>query len=278
MCIDTKAISTALSTAIDMYCSNEYGADHRSHLGASLIGDSCRRKLWYVFRWVQKPKFNPRMLRLFQTGHLEEHRFVEYLKGIGCTVYNTEDDQARVSEVEGHFGGSLDGWGYLPHDFGIEDKVLFEFKTSNEKYFKELQKSGVERAKPMHYNQMCTYGYLMKIDYALYIAKCKDTDDLHVEFIKLNHHTGKMNIAKARSIITSQEPLPRLHENPAYWECKFCDFHAICHQKAPIEKNCRSCKNAVPVKGGEWVCKKIDQIIPKDAIGGTYDCWESIVE
>ena len=31
---------------------------HRNHLGASLIGDACSRKLWYTFRWVKKANFS----------------------------------------------------------------------------------------------------------------------------------------------------------------------------------------------------------------------------
>ena len=71
---------------------------HRKHLGASLIGDACSRKLWYTFRWVKKADFssktrsNGQVLRLFNRGHREEpaiiklleksgHRFCQHLKG-----------------------------------------------------------------------------------------------------------------------------------------------------------------------------------------------------
>ena len=43
----------------------------RPHLGASQIGKSCERALWYDFRWATSARFPGRILRLFETGQLE---------------------------------------------------------------------------------------------------------------------------------------------------------------------------------------------------------------
>lgn len=61
--------------------------DFRDHLGASLIGHSCNRYLWLTFRWAVMPKFEGRMLRLFNTGNREEVRIAEELRGIGVELY-----------------------------------------------------------------------------------------------------------------------------------------------------------------------------------------------
>lgn len=58
----------------------------RGHLGGSAIGSPCERELWYGFRWAHEEKFQGRMLRLFNRGHKEEFRFVDYLRRIGCEV------------------------------------------------------------------------------------------------------------------------------------------------------------------------------------------------
>jgi hypothetical protein len=84
----------------------------RPHLGASLIGDDCERKLYYTFRWATVERHDGRLLRLFQTGHLAEHRFVADLRSIGCEVQEINPEtgkQWQVSAVGGHFGGSMDG-------------------------------------------------------------------------------------------------------------------------------------------------------------------------
>jgi len=86
--------------------------DFRDHLGASLIGHSCNRYLWLTFRWAVMPKFEGRMLRLFNTGNREEIRIAEELRGIGVELYTDEDGkQISVRDESGHFGGSVDGIG-----------------------------------------------------------------------------------------------------------------------------------------------------------------------
>ena len=47
----------------------------RAHLGASLIGRSCERALWYGFRWSKRAAHEPRILRLFARGQREEDVF-----------------------------------------------------------------------------------------------------------------------------------------------------------------------------------------------------------
>ena len=84
----------------------------RPHLGASQIGKACERALWYDFRWVTRSGFPGRILRLFETGQLEEARIVRNLRRIGATVLEVDPETGRQWRVEahgGHFGGSLDG-------------------------------------------------------------------------------------------------------------------------------------------------------------------------
>ena len=40
------------------------GDGFREHLGASLIGKSCERALWYDFRWATRSRHDGRILRL----------------------------------------------------------------------------------------------------------------------------------------------------------------------------------------------------------------------
>lgn len=81
-------ISAQISKDIDEYCVKTYGKDFSTRLGASAIHHECKRYLWYTFRWVQKMKMDGRMHRLTERGTLEEARFIEYLRGIGCQVYS----------------------------------------------------------------------------------------------------------------------------------------------------------------------------------------------
>ena len=275
------ALAEDIKTKIDAYCVKTYDDGHRSHLGASLIGHECPRYLWYVFRWAKAEKFDARMLRLFNRGHREEARFVEWLRGIGWEASTspgdwtqscpTESDlpQHRVSAVMGHFGGSLDGMARpteLLH--AIEDDAdafLLEFKTSGTGAgFTASRENGARRAKPKHWAQMCVYGALRKLKYAIYCIICKNDDDLHCEVIELDWNYGNELVGKAHSIIMSQEPPARLAQTPAFHVCKYCHFQGICFRDEPMERNCRTCKFARPVANAEWFCDKHDGTIPKD--------------
>lgn len=323
-----RAVAKRVADDIDEYNVRTYDGGHRWHLGASLIGDECARKLWYIFRWCFRDSFrdkanHARMQRLFNRGHREEARYVEWLEGIGAQIwfenyeglyYCVEDNsyymrdvvfkdgnetlaalaveiksdnpdfkkhiarakadglefpQYRVSSVMGHFGGSLDGIVRLPERYGIDEPVLAEFKTNGTgQAFTKLQECGMPVAKPQHYAQTSTYGsdpnYGFR--YVLYFNINKNDDTLHVELVKLDHKLGEQTRLKAERIIMSQEPPPRLSDNPTFRSCQYCAAKEICHKGAIPEKNCRSCKSARPAENGEWFCETHNGIIPRDFV------------
>ena len=274
-----KELSRIILTEIDKYCVETYGDGHRTHLGASLIGDECSRKLWYSFRWVKQEQFTGRMLRLFNRGHKEEARFIEWLEGIGCKVWEVDEngDQFRISGVQGHFGGSLDGIVKLPPEWGIEEPMLLEFKTSGTgSPFNNTKKKGMKVEKPVHYAQTSTYGAKMGFKYVLYMMINKNDDAIHVEVTELDHNLGAQMEMKAEKIITSQEPLPKISQSKTYMKCSWCNFKDICHENGIAEKNCRSCKHAVAAENKEWICTLNNGVIPKDFIPKGCDQHKSI--
>jgi len=278
-----EALSRQIEADIEELTAHKYNDGHRNHLGASLIGDACDRRLWYHWRWVMFPRFSGRMQRLFNRGHKEEARFIEWLRDIGFSIWEGTDDgkQFRVSMVEGHFGGSLDGIGIAP---AIEKYALLyqigpfltEYKTHNDKSFDKLKKDGVIKSKPRHYAQMCTYGRKYGYRYAIYCAVNKNDDELRIEIVELNWDIGTELERKAEQVITAQTPPKRLSEYPTHIECKFCDFKDICHKGAPYEVNCRSCEFATPVQGGQWHCGHYRAIIPADVIRAGCGQWHPI--
>ena len=86
------------TTAALIYQAYESDADdgHRPHLGASLIGHACERHLWLTFRWARAKRWPGRMLRLFETGVLEESRIIANLRRIGVKVHETAPEIGRA--------------------------------------------------------------------------------------------------------------------------------------------------------------------------------------
>lgn len=268
-------LARCLSEDLEAFCAKFYDGGPRWHLGASVIGEDCWRKIWYGFRWVYDKKLTGRMYRLFNRGHKEEFRFVEWLRGMGHIVeeYDTsqplkngEPQQFHISDVYGHFGGSCDGKITLTGKYAGLPKMLLEFKTISSKYFDKLVKLGVKIEKPQHYTQMCSYGKRMGLRYALYMCVNKDTDEIYYEIVELSDEEADRATIKAGKIIFSQEPPPRISENSAFYKCKLCDFAPMCHGKKSYDKNCRSCKFARPVDAGEWTCDLYNSVIPREFV------------
>lgn len=48
--------------------------------------------------------------------------------------------------------------------------------------------------------------------------------------------------------------------DPTWFECRFCDHHAACHNGGGAAMTCRSCLHATPVDGG-WHCARHDRML-----------------
>ena len=322
--ITPHVIVQLIDAAIEEDASKE--KPFRDHLGGSMIGEECERKLVYSFRWAKAPAFKGRMLRLFERGHKEEFRFVSYLRRIGAEVqefserlmYHAESDsyvtlpydndneevnpelddvsdqddhiqraisrgverkQWRILDVDGHFGGSLDGKAFnIPGMKDLAEKVLNEFKTHNTKSFVELVKSGVQVAKPMHYAQMQIYMHKMGLKLGLYMAVNKNDDDLYCEWVTADPMMGVQLLEKAERVIHAKVLPKRIATHASWMACKWCDYKDICHHGEPMLKNCRSCIHGTPVAEGKWECALWKSLIPVDVIPVGCDSYKPITD
>ncbi len=281
-------LSERIKTEIDEHTAKIYNDGFRWHLGASKIGEECKRALWYSFRWVGGKQPDGRMQRLFNRGHLEEKRHSEWLKGLGFTVWTHDESQTKEdgthpqlrikNKCGGHLGGSLDGIVQFPEHYKIQGYAILESKTSGTGAgFNKLDKEGLALAKPQHYIQNSIYGADYGIEHVLYICANKNDDDLYVEVAKLDFNLAKNMEVKAESIIFSQDAPAKISENPTFFKCKnLCEFKDICHANKQAVKNCRSCVNCSAVDNAEFFCSKHNGIIPKPFVYEGCEGWLSI--
>lgn len=240
----------------------------RTYLGLSALGKPCDRSLWYSFRHCGETEFDGRMLRLFETGHLAELRFVNELRGIGCEVYDADPNtgeqfavQACGGHVRGHLDGCAKGLPEAPETFHVT-----EYKTHSSKSFAHLKKHGVKESKPQHWVQMICYMKLTGMKRALYLAVNKDTDELYSERLRWEHvsHDAGRLMDRAERIIKASSPPDRISDGADYFECQWCDYRNLCHglgeaAAVPCTSNCRTCVSATPdteTGGGRWACER----------------------
>lgn len=281
-----------LPKAEDAYRQND--SPLRTHLGASQIGNKCDRDIWYSFRWATNPKNKfewhdephtgtpclecrrraADMVRLFNRGHLEEPRFVALLLSIGCKVYQQDNQgkQFKISLLDGHYGGSCDCVAVGIPDLGVDEPALVEMKTHKDSSFQKLLDKGVEKSKPIHFNQMQVYmgGFGLKV--ALYLAVNKDTEQIYGEIVRFNQAIYDKSFKRAQNLVYLNIPPSKINNSPAWYECKICDNRHVCHKTPdasgtiPVPmRNCRTCMYSKPTDGDRWFCGYHNEILSKDA-------------
>lgn len=242
--------------------------DGRS-ISISTLAEECERKLWYDFRWVSPHEdINGRTLRLFATGNIEETRWIDDLRMIGCEVVDSDGEhrdgtpkQIMVEACGGHVRGYLDseilGLPEAPRTWHVG-----EMKSHNLKSFTALKKEGVRKSKPLHFCQIQEYMYLRGRDRGIYLAVCKDNDELYAERLELDAPYAMRMLARAQRIIDSDQPPTKLHEDPDHkmaFACGWCKHKPVCHEHASARVNCRTCLFSAPSEGGSWSCARFSK-------------------
>lgn len=233
----------------------------RGYLGWSELGEPCERRLWYGLRQAGREAIGGQLARLFDTGHREEARLLDELRALGYEVFDRDPatgEQFAMSSHGGHLSGHLDavvrGLPEAPKTWH-----LLDVKTIKAKKFDELLKKGLRAMYPKYYAQGQGYMGHQLLERAAFVFVCKDDDRIHLERFEFDAAEFKKLEQKATRIISASEPPPRLSNDPAWFECKFCPLHALCHGDALPEVNCRTCAHSTPVMDGDsglWRCER----------------------
>lgn len=256
----------------------------RHHLGASLLGHSCERYLFYTFRWAQQPDHSSRLLRIFDRGKSEELRIIAKLKQIGLTVVDEGDfgAQIRATGLPNHIGGSLDAMLHTPANYAQEYGSIMpiEIKTHNHKSFTSTMRKDLNESYPQHYTQGNIYGWSHKATHFMYVAENKNDDTLDLQILPVNNAAASLAVARGERIVYTQN-IAQLERTEEKWRCKMCDFKDMCKKRERAKaRNCRSCGHFMPMQDGTWMCNKFMYPVPKGeeiVYADNCDEWVSVV-
>jgi len=258
--VDLDKLAEALDAA-SLALFDDSDKKTRPHLGCSVLGNECHRAVWFSYRKVQpKNIFPPRILRLFNRGHLEEIRIEKLLLAAGFELIRADDKdhsvQHKVKALGGHFAGSMDFVvrGLPGDELGY---YMMEAKTHNKKRFDELVKNGISSQNHKHMVQSQLYMHLSGLKQTVYFAVCKDDDRIWMEVINYNEMLANMLVEKADNIIRANGGVPGISKRPGWYACKFCDFTDFCFNRAIPARSCRTCVHSSPIMTGtegEWSC------------------------
>ena len=269
-----QTVSPTIAAIEAAYEAEQEGRFQR-RLSGSIIGKACERAIWYIFRWAHLPeRFEGQKLRLFETGHLEEARAVRSLAKAGVEVSDRDPatgEQWEFTALDGHFVVKLDG-----RATGIKEAPKAEHvvgvKTHNDKSFQQLKRHGIAVSKPEHMAQAQSEMHCSGIHRFFYYAKNKDTDEIYQGADMRIHYDAAAALAlmaKAERIKEANAAPPRISDDPEFFQCRWCNSHAVCHGGQPALRNCRTCLHASPVSGGQWDCAFHDRLLtPADQRAG----------
>ena len=209
----------------------------RNYLGASAIGEPCKRRLQYDYTGAKQNDgsgFSPKTRRIFRRGHEAEEWIIGWIRDAGFTLKTKGRDgkQFGFSDCDDRFKGHVDGV-IVDGPQGFRYPALFEAKCLGAKGYAQLVKHGVAKAYPKYAAQVAVYqAYLQLAEHpAVFVALNADTCDIHVEFVPFNQVLAQENIDKAAQVLEATshgEVMPRVTDDPDSFSCKFCPYSELC--------------------------------------------------
>lgn len=245
------------STVAAIYAAYEATNEHYDSLGISVgvAATSCDRSLWYIFRWCAAPEtVTGQKISIFRTGDIWEERLVADLEAIGCEVTGQQD---RIRLVSGHVRGKIDG-----RVTGVPEapktEHLCEFKSSNEKAFKEIVAKGCKEVKPLHFAQVQLGMHMFGVTRGLYVVVNKNSDERYAERIEYDLEYCLRLLARLERIINSPEPPGRVCTKRDDFRGMFCRQAAVCWDEEAPRVTCRTCLHSTPLMTGnaDWDCSR----------------------
>lgn len=207
-----------LTTKINEY---QYPQKKRSHLGASLIGQKCTRRIWYSYFHPDKQEVDPRLQRTFEIGHRLEVMLFDILADMFHVEHGTLLKCQDIPELQG-----------TPDVILTHRKrpYIIDIKTCNSSSFSAFLSRGLINWNAGYFAQLQAYmGMHGEAKKAAILAINKDTSAVHHEWIDFNEVEYSLIKLRAKEVLGFKQPPPRLSDSPMFYLCKMCSFYKECH-------------------------------------------------
>ena len=236
---------------------------HSNALGASWIGMECERAVWFKFHHTKMSKPDARALRLFEDGYAVEDVVIARLRKIdGLEIHDKNPHtnfQYGFSDFGGHFKGFYDftalGLIQAPKTWHMgEVKASTKWADLDKAKLAVGEKSALLKWNPIYYAQAQINMHYEGMDRHYLIAAspgARDWTSVRTDYDPA--HAMRLR-AKAERVIFDSEAPARIG-GPTDFRCRWCDYHAICHEQELPERACRGCIHATALREGGWKCE-----------------------
>ena len=219
----------------------ERNQTRRKYLGASSVGHTCERNVWYSYHCghLAKPMNDMGHLAV-NCGHRAEATMATLLRLIPDIELITEQENGEQlgfsdhgGEFKGHIDGIIRGLAQAP-----VTPHIWEHKDANAKKFAEFQKLKEKHGEKeclKHWNWIyhCQaqvymhYFDLTRHYMTVSLSGVRDFDSCRTEYDK---NIAQGLVDKAKRVIEAKAPPARISNKPDFWTCKFCNFNEVCHE------------------------------------------------
>ena len=244
----------------------------RPYLGMSGIGESCARKLWYQWRWCKAVRFNALTLKRFAGGDAAEAVVIKRLRMVdGLTVLAVDPKtgyQHAMSDLGGHYKGHADG---LVLGLIQAPKSWHVLEVKESEKFNDLvklkrdvgEKAALKKWNETYYAQAQSYMHYLDCDRHYLICATPGVRDWVSVRTDYSKSFSEQLGLKASRIVFADTPPERISDDPCWYQCRWCDYSDICHDKEfqQINHNCRTCMFSTPLINGQWKCEKYNSVL-----------------
>ena len=203
----------------------------RDYLGASLIGETCLRKI--QFEWLTSSKFSARVRSIFSRGHHFETESRQQLIDTGFIFAPIEILGFIVADspIAGHADGIITS---VPNDIELATPALWECKGLSAKNFRAVERDGLAKVFPRYAGQVAIYQRFLEVpNPALMTIVNSDTcERLHFR-VKFDARLAQETIDRAVDVIKSTRAgklLPRLDPELKDFRCAMCAHLERCQR------------------------------------------------
>ena len=205
------SITAAVNAAINaMLVARNRNQPPRNYVSTSGLGRECLRQIQYDYIGVQKDEgaeFEPRTLRIFESGHRGEDVVAAWLRAAGFDLrtHDRRGKQFGFSQLAGRFRGHIDGC-LVAGPVAMIYPALWEHKTLGAGSWKDVVKKGVALSKPVYAAQIALYQtYLDLAAPALFTALNRDTWELHAELVPLDLALAQRMSDRAVTVVRASD-------------------------------------------------------------------------
>lgn len=210
----------------------------KKSIGFSEIGKVCSRQVFYAYNNYPSIPMEAFVIKCAQNGHSDELIMENRLRLLPEIELHTKDPetgkQYRFSDLDGKYVGRPDGF-----ILGLIEAPttwhLWEHKSKEEKYFKELvklkaedEKTALQKWDPEYYAQAVSLMHYSELTRHYLTVGLPGLRRVISVRTNANPEFANALKIKAQRLLGAKEP-PEKIGGPDFYKCKMCQYRDTCH-------------------------------------------------